>query len=183
MPMLTINQEQFHYRFDGPENAPVLMVSNSLGTDLTMWDGQIPVWSKKYRVLRYDSRGHGKSAAPDSPYSIDELGRDAIAIMDGLGLKQVNWCGVSKGGMVGQWLATHAPERLRRAVFANTAAHMGPPDLWNSRIRLARSEGMAPIGNAMADRWFTKRFQAADPAEVSRVTALVSKQPPQGYAG
>ena len=135
MPTIQSNGCPIHVEVEGPENKPVLMLSNSLGTNLHMWDPQIPELTKHFRVIRYDSRGHGKSGAPDGPYSIEELGRDALAIMDALELDQVHWIGLSKGGMIGQWLLTHAPERIGRAVLANTGSHMPPPDLWNQRIR------------------------------------------------
>ena len=121
MPQFERDGVEFNVTLDGPENAPPLMLSNSLGTNLHMWDPQIPELTKHFRVIRYDSRGHGKSGAPDGPYSIEELGRDALAIMDALELDQVHWIGLSKGGMIGQWLLTHAPERIGRAVLAKPA--------------------------------------------------------------
>lgn len=127
MPIETIRGEPFNITFDGPADAPVLLLSNSLGTNLSMWDPQIPEWSKAFRVVRYDSRGHGQSTAADKPYSIAMLGEDALAILDHLGVAKAHWCGLSKGGMVGQWLATHAGKRLDRVVLANTGARMGHP--------------------------------------------------------
>ncbi|HRJ70224.1 MAG TPA: 3-oxoadipate enol-lactonase [Beijerinckiaceae bacterium] len=183
MPILNIAGEPFHYRLDGPENAPVLMLSNSLGTDLGMWDQQVEAWSKTYRVLRYDSRGHGRSVVSDGPYSIARLGQDALAIMMELGVKKTHWCGLSKGGMVGQWLLTHAPERIGRAVLANTACVMGPPGLWNDRIRTVMSRGMGPVADALADRWFTRKFQAAHPKTVAKFVETMRAQNPKGYAG
>lgn len=183
MPILTIAGEPFHYRFDGPENAPVLLLSNSLGTDLSMWDGQIAAWSRRFRVLRYDSRGHGQSVVSPAPYAIAQLGRDALALLDALGIARAHWCGLSKGGMVGQWLLTHAPDRIDRAVLANTACVMGPADLWNARIRTVLTQGMAPVADALADRWFTKAFQAAEPATVARFSQTMRTQNPVGYAG
>ncbi len=183
MPIETIRGEPFNIRIDGPAGAPVLMLSNSLGTDLAMWDPQIPEWSRHFRVVRYDSRGHGRSAAPDRPYSISELGSDAIAIMDHLGLDKVHWCGLSKGGMVGQWLATHASERVDRVVLANTASRMGPPELWNGRIRNIRANGMAAIVQATLERWFSPAFRERDRETVARVSEMLSATPPLGYAG
>jgi len=183
MPMLAVGNEEFHYRLDGPAKAPVLMLSNSLGTDLTMWDAQVAEWSRTFRVLRYDSRGHGRSAAPDRPYSIAELGRDALAIMEGLGIDKAHWCGLSKGGMVGQWLLTHARERIGKAVLANTASRMGPPDLWNTRIRTARDQGMGPLSEATRPRWFSEKFRAAGSPEMERILATFRTIPPQGYIG
>lgn len=183
MPIETIRGEPFNIRFDGPEDAPVLMLSNSLGTDLHMWDPQIPEWTKQFRVLRYDSRGHGKSTAPDRPYSLAELAGDAIGIMDHFGLDKVHWCGVSMGGMVGQWLATHAPRRLHRVVLANTSARMGPPDLWNGRIRNVRANGMEPLVQPTLERWFSPGFRERGGKTVEAVSAMLTTTPPLGYAG
>ncbi|MDP3410871.1 3-oxoadipate enol-lactonase [Bosea sp. (in: a-proteobacteria)] len=182
MPIETIAGEPFNIRFDGPADAPVLMLSNSLGTNLSMWDPQIPEWSKRFRVLRYDSRGHGLSVATDRAFSIDTLGKDALAILDHFGIAQAHWCGVSKGGMVGQWLATNARERMGRLVLANTAAHMGPPSLWDDRIAMARSKGMDALVQGVLARWFSPRFREAEPATVARVGTMLTTTPAIGYA-
>jgi 3-oxoadipate enol-lactonase len=182
MPIETIRGEPFHIRIDGPADAPVLMLSNSLGTNLSMWDPQIPEWSRRFRVLRYDSRGHGQSTAPDTPYTIAQLGADALAILDHFGIERAHWCGLSKGGMVGQWLACNAPERLGRVVLANTAAFMGPPSLWDGRIEMARNQGMAPLVQPVLERWFSKGFIARDAATVAKVSAMLETTPPLGYA-
>lgn len=183
MPLETIRGEPFNIEIDGAADAPALMLSNSLGTNLHMWDPQIPEWSKHFRVVRYDSRGHGQSTAPDRPYSIAELGNDAIAIMDHLGLDKVHWCGLSKGGMVGQWLATHARKRLDRVVLANTASRMGPPELWNSRIRTVRADGMAAIVQGTLERWFSPAFRERDKDSVAKVSEMLAATPALGYAG
>ena len=138
MPFIDIKGERFHVQIDGEEGKPALLLSNSLSSDLSMWDDQIPAWAEHFRVVRYDQRGHGKSVVSPGPYSIAQLGRDAVAILDALGVVKAHWCGLSLGGMVGMWVLTHAGHRIERAVLANTAAHMGPPDLWNGRMRLAR---------------------------------------------
>jgi len=183
MPIETIGGEPFNMRIDGPADAPVLLLSNSLGTDLTMWDPQIPAWSRHFRIVRYDSRGHGRSTAPDRAYSIAELGGDAIAILDHLGVETAHWCGLSKGGMVGQWLATHARKRLGRVVLAHTGALMGPPELWNGRIRNVRENGMAGLVQPTLERWFSPAFRERDAATVAKVSAMLATTPPQGYAG
>lgn len=182
MPIETIKGEPFHLRIDGPADAPVLMLSNSLGTNLSMWDPQIPEWSKRFRVLRYDSRGHGRSTAPDTPYTIAQLGGDALAILDHFGIERAHWCGLSKGGMVGQWLACNASQRLDRVVLANTAAFMGPPSLWDDRIATARNQGMAPLVRPVLERWFSTGFVARDTATVAKVSAMLETTPPLGYA-
>ena len=183
MTILDIAGEPFRVEIEGPDDAPVLMISNSLGTNLHMWDGQMAVFTKHFRVVRYDSRGHGESTAPPGPYSLDQLGRDAVAILDALGIEKAHWLGLSKGGMVGQWMLTHARERIGRAVLANTSAHMGMPDGWNDRMRLVREQGMAAITDGVIDRWFTKTFQKARPDEIDRIRAMLHATPPQGYMG
>lgn len=182
MPIETIAGEPFNIRFDGPAEAPVLMLSNSLGTNLSMWDPQIPEWSKHFRVLRYDSRGHGLSVATDISFGIDRLGRDAIAILDHFGIGKAHWCGVSKGGMVGQWLATNARERMGRLVLANTAAYMGPAELWNGRIETVRGKGMAAIVEGTLARWFSPGFRESDAATVAKVSEMLTTTPAIGYA-
>jgi 3-oxoadipate enol-lactonase len=183
MPQFERDGVEFNVTLDGPENAPPLMLSNSLGTNLHMWDPQIPELTKHFRVIRYDSRGHGKSGAPDGPYSIDELGHDALAIMDALELDQVHWMGLSKGGMIGQWLLTHAPERIGRAVLANTGSHMPPPDLWNQRIRTAMDKGMEELTPGVIERWFTPEFRAREPDTVEKIVRMLHTTPAHGYAG
>ncbi|MBN9470322.1 MAG: 3-oxoadipate enol-lactonase [Bosea sp.] len=182
MPMLKVRGEDFHIRIDGDERAPVLLLSNSLGTNLSMWDPQIPEWSKHFRVVRYDSRGHGLSTAPDKPYSIAMLADDALAILDTLGIDKAHWCGLSKGGMVGQWLATHHGDRLGRVVLANTAAHMGPPELWDGRIRTVRTQGMSVLVQPTLERWFTPEFRETAKETVAKVSEMLATTPPLGYA-
>ena len=183
MPIETIQGEPFHVRIDGPADAPVLMLSNSLGTNLSMWDPQIPEWSKSFRVLRYDSRGHGQSTTPDRPYTIAELADDALAILDHFGIERAHWCGLSKGGMVGQWLASHAGQRLGRVVLANTSAQMGPPSLWDERIKTVRSAGMSALVPGILERWFSKAFRERDAQTVAKVSAMLETTLPLGYAG
>ena len=138
MPVIQADGCSIHVEVEGAERAPVLMLSNSLGTNLHMWDDQAEELAKNFRLVRYDSRGHGKSAAPAGPYTIERLGRDALAVMDGLGIDKVNWCGLSKGGMVGMWLGAHAGERIDRLILSNTSCYMPATDIWNQRIAVAR---------------------------------------------
>ncbi len=183
MPIETIRGEPFNLAIDGAPDAPVLLLSNSLGTNLSMWDPQIAEWARHFRVVRYDSRGHGQSTAADRPCSMAELGADALAILDHLGIERAHWCGLSKGGMVGQWLATHARKRLNRVVLANTAAFMGPPELWNGRIRNVRANGMGGLVQPTLERWFSPGFRERDAATVATVSEMLSTTPPLGYAG
>ena len=183
MPVIDADGCPIHVAVEGPDGAPVLMLSNSLGTNLHMWDDQMPAFTRHFRVVRYDSRGHGQSGAPHGEYTIERLGRDALAVMDALGLEQVNWCGLSKGGMVGQWLGTNAPQRVGRLVLCNTAAHMAPADLWNQRIAAVTANGMAPLVESVVERWFTKAFREKAPQAVDRIRQMLLTTPPHGYAG
>ena len=183
MPMMKLNGETFHVKVDGPKDAPALVLSNSLSSNLSMWDRQIPEWSKAFRVVRYDTRGHGQSVTSAPPYSLAQLAGDALALMDALGIARANWCGLSMGGMVGQWLATHHPQRLNRVVLANTASRMGPPDLWNARIRTVSASGMEAIVDATLDRWLSKAFQERDKKATAAVRKMILGTSPQGYCG
>jgi len=183
MPVIDADGCPIHVAVEGPDGAPVLMLSNSLGTNLHMWDDQMPAFTRHFRVVRYDSRGHGQSGAPHGEYTIERLGRDALAVMDALGLEQVDWCGLSKGGMVGQWLGTNAPQRIGRLVLCNTAAHMAPADLWNQRIAAVTANGMAPLVESVVERWFTKAFREKAPQAVDRIRQMLLTTPPHGYAG
>ena len=171
------------YRWDGQDDAPVLVLSNSLGTDWHMWDPQVAGLARYFRVLRYDSRGHGASDAPAGAYAMDRLGRDAVELLDALGLKQVHFCGLSLGGMVGQWLALRAPERIGRLVLANTSAYMGPPANWQARMQGVLGHGMAPLTATSIGRWFTPDFPARAPDAVAAIEAMLLANNPAGYAG
>ncbi len=181
MGHLATKTGQFRVEIEGPASAPVLMLSNSLGTDLHMWDAQMPALTKKFRVVRYDSRGHGGSVANEGPYSIAMLGQDALAIMDALDLSSVNWLGLSMGGMVGQWLLAHAPARINRAVLANTSSYMPDARPWNTRIVNVQKNGMASITGGVIERWFTPEFQKRDPKAVQRIADMLVNTPAQGY--
>jgi 3-oxoadipate enol-lactonase len=171
------------YRLDGPEDAPVLMLSNSLGTAMAMWEPQMVAFAERFRVLRYDSRGHGGSDAPAGSYSIDRLGRDVIELLDALGIARVTFCGLSKGGMVGQWLGWRAPERLERLVLANTSAYMGPPEGWDARIRAVVTGGMSAMTDAVMQRWFRPGFLENDADASAAVRTMLLATSAGGYAG
>jgi 3-oxoadipate enol-lactonase len=171
------------YRFDGPSDAPVLMLSNSLGTDREMWNPQIRAFSAHFRVLRYDSRGHGGSDAPPGAYSIDRLGRDAVELLDCLAIDKAHFCGLSLGGMVGQWLAVRAPERIDRLILANTSACMGPSARWQTRIEAVLKDGMQWLTDASIGRWFTPDFVQSHSDLIEPIRRMLSETNPVGYAG
>jgi 3-oxoadipate enol-lactonase len=184
MPTITTDDGQsIHYRLEGEAGRPVLLFSNSLGTDLSMWDGNMPAALSHFQVLRYDSRGHGGSSAPDGAYTIDRLGRDALALLDALKIDKVAVCGLSKGGLVAQWLAVNAPARLTRAAICNTGAMIPSVETWNARIATVTEKGLAAIADAVLERWFTADFRSGQPDAVAACKAVMLKVPPQGYAG
>lgn len=182
MPFATVNQVRLHYAIEGDTNAPVLMLCNSLGVTLAMWEPQMSNLLAQFRVLRYDVRGHGQSDVPVGPYSIEQLGRDALALLDHLQLQRVFFCGLSLGGMIGMWLGTYHPERLHRLVLCNTAAKRGTPESWNSRLALLSREGMAGLTPSILDRWFTARFQRCAPQAIAQVRTMLLSTTPEGYA-
>jgi 3-oxoadipate enol-lactonase len=171
------------FRLEGLGGAPVLMLSNSLGTDMAMWDPQMAELTKAFRVLRYDSRGHGASDWPAGGYSMDRLGRDAVQLLDYLNLDRVHFCGLSKGGMVGQWLGMRAPARIDRLVLANTSTYMGPPANWQARIAGVMRDGMAPLVEASLQRWFTPGFPERNPDAVAAIRKMLLACDPAGYSG
>ena len=171
------------YRWDGPSDAPKLILSNSLGTAMAMWAPQIEALSTRFRMLRYDVRGHGLSSAPAGAYSIDRLGRDVVEMMDAFGVERASFCGLSMGGMVGQWLGLRAPKRLDRLVLANTSSFMGPPSAWDQRISLVLDKGMSALTDAVLERWFTPAFRDAAPDAVQPVREMLLATQPVGYAG
>ena len=174
---------EVNFRFDGPEDAPVLLLSNSLGTGLGMWEDQMPVLERHFRILRYDQRGHGRSPAPPGPYSIEELATDAVALLDRFELQRVSFCGASMGGMTGMWLAIHAPERIDRLVLCCTSAHIPPRERWLERAATVRSKGMEAVADASLERWFTPAFRGRKPETAERLKRGLLEIDPEGYAG
>ena len=144
-------------------SAPILILSNSLGTTLHMWEPQVGPFTQHFRLVRFDRRGHGKSGLPKGPYSMDQLGRDVLAIMDALDIKKANWCGLSMGGMEGMWLGANAPERFERLVLSNTSSYFPDKKGWNDRIALVREKGVPAFAAPNMERWFTKGFRERDP--------------------
>lgn len=181
MPILDSNLGQIHYALEGPSNKPVLVLSNSLGTDFTMWDTQIPTFMKSLRVLRYDTRGHGKSSVTPGPYSIEQLAKDILALADALKLDRFHFCGLSMGGAIGMWLAANAPQRLNQLILCSTAAKFGPLEMWKARIDAVRKQGMKPIAAAAIERWFTPAFRAKNPSAIAPIQKMLEATDPEGY--
>lgn len=171
------------WRIDGPEGAPVMVLAHALGASSAMWWPQVEAFGTTFGVLRYDARGHGASDAPPGPYSIERLGRDALGLLDALGLEKVVFCGLSMGGFVGQWLGANAPDRLEKLILANTSAYMGPPEAWRERIETVTRQGMGAVAEATLERWFTAGFRGGAPEAVETIRQLLLATPPQGYAG
>lgn len=185
MGLVKLADGELNYCFDGPQDAPVLVLSNSLGTHLHMWDEQVPAFSQHFRVLRFDTRGHGRSLVTEGPYSIEQLGHDVLAMLDQLSIDKVHFCGLSMGGLIGQWLGINAGERLHRLVVCNTAAKIADETVWNPRIETVLRDGqaaMVALRDASVARWFTPDFAEAHPAQVKRITDMLAATSPQGYA-
>ncbi len=183
MPILARADYNIHYKLEGPEGAPLLVLSNSLGAELGMWDAQTAEFSKCFRVLRYDNRGHGESTAPQAPYTIDDLAGDAAALIEHVGESAAHFCGLSLGGMVGMWLATHKPQMIRKLVLCNTSAMLGPRENWDTRIDVVSKDGMQAVAKLMMQRWFTEGFRARAAEVVKRVERSFLKVGVEGYAG
>jgi 3-oxoadipate enol-lactonase len=172
-----------HAEIEGPENAPVLMLSNSLGTNLHMWDEQVAPFTRDFRLLRYDRRGHGKSGVPKGPYTMERLGRDVVAVLDGLGIQKINWCGLSMGGMVGMWLGANASNRIDKLILSNTSSYFPDKTAWEGRIKMVSEKGLAGIVDANMERWFTKDFRERSPQTMARMRDMFVATNVEGYIG
>jgi 3-oxoadipate enol-lactonase/4-carboxymuconolactone decarboxylase len=181
MPFAQLADVRLHYELEGDPKLPVLMLCNSLGTTLQMWAPQMPAFLAHFRVLRYDTRGHGASEVTPGEYSIAQLGADAVALLDHLGIERVSFCGLSMGGMTGMWLGVNRPERVERMVLANTGALVGDRSMWAARFETVRAGGMAAITPSLLDRWFTARYRQLAPDEVQKVRAMLLATSPDGY--
>ncbi len=183
MSRIKANGIEINYSLEGPEGAPVLMLSNSLLTDYGMWDTQVPAFTRKYRLLRYDSRGHGGTQATPGAYSMDLLVADVIGLIDALGIRKLHFLGLSKGGMVAQLLAAKHGDRLSSVVLCDTACQMPPASIWNDRIALAQSKGTSAFMQPMTDRWLTQGFRERHPDVVARLGTMIARTSVDGLVG
>ena len=181
MPFAQLPDVRIHFDFVGPASAPALVFSNSLGATLSMWDPQWPALRKQFRVLRYDTRGHGQSSVTPGPYAIAQLALDVLALLDELKLDRVCFCGLSMGGQTGMWLALNAPTRLHKLILCDTAAKIGTPEMWNARIEAVQKGGMKSISTAVMERWFSATYRANRPEVVTAIKLIFESLNPDGY--
>jgi 3-oxoadipate enol-lactonase len=181
MPFAQWEDVRIHYNLAGPVSAPALVFSNSLGATLSMWDPQMPALERQFRILRYDTRGHGESSVTPGPYTIRDLARDVLALLDKLQLDRVHFCGLSMGGQTGMWLALNAPNRLHKLILSNTAAKIGTPEMWNQRIEAVRKGGMKSISTAVMERWFSASYRRNSAKVVASIKLIFESLNPDGY--
>lgn len=182
MPFAQIDDMQLHYETNGHRARPCIVLSNSLGTDLGMWDAQATRLAEDFFVLRYDTRGHGRTSRGNGTVDIARLGSDVLGLLDHLDIARVHFCGISMGGLTGQWLGIHAAERIARLVLANTAARIGTAEGWTARAALVRRQGMDGVADGAAARWFTQAFIDGQPAAVRHMIERLRGQHAEGYA-
>jgi len=172
------------YRYDGEAGLPTLVLSNSIGTTLHMWDAQVPALTRRFRVLRYDTRGHGASSVPEGPYSLDRLGRDVLELLDGLGIARAHFLGLSLGGIIGQWLGVHAPQRIGRLVLSNTSPYLGPAPQWDERIAATlQADDMQETAEVFLRNWFPAAMLQAGGPEVEKFRGMLLRTDRHGLAG
>ena len=183
MPDIEIDGARIWYAVEGPDSAPAVLLLHSLGTSHELWDEQMPVLRKSFRVIRYDMRGHGKSSASTGELTIERLSRDAMAVLDAAGAPSAAICGISIGGVTGIWLGQHASHRVKRLLLANTAARIGTSEGWSARMRTVREQGMEKTASDAMTRWFTSEFRERRPDVVARFQAIASSCPLESYVG
>ena len=171
------------YQVEGPEGGPAVLLINSIASTRELWTRQMPALTSRYRVIRYDARGHGQSSVPSGDYTLDELGRDALAVLDHADVAAAHVCGISLGGLTAQWLGLHAPDRVSSLVLANTGARIGSVDSWNERMGLVREKGMTAVADLTIPRWFSPEFQQRDPETVHAFRTMIQACRAEGYLG
>ncbi|RZG76232.1 3-oxoadipate enol-lactonase [Acinetobacter sp. WCHAc060025] len=182
MPKFTSNDAEINYQTFGDANHPAIVFSNSLGTKYSMWQVQIEHFQKDHFVICYDTRGHGQSSAPQGPYTIDQLGQDMVNLLDHLNIQKADFCGISMGGVTGQWLAIHHSARFNHVIVCNTAAKIGQEQAWLDRAKLVREQGLKPIAETAALRWFTERFIQSQSTIVESMSNDLAAGSAEGYA-
>ena len=180
---ITSDGATISYEAEGISDGAHVLLINSIASTRELWARQMPALTGAYRIIRYDARGHGFSSAPPGEYTIDQLGRDALAILDDVGAPSAHVCGISLGGLTAQWLGIHAPDRVRSLILANTGARIGTLDSWNERMALVRAKGMTAVAELSIPRWFSPEFQERDPETVHAFRAMIQSCPAQGYLG
>jgi len=181
MPKINSQDCIIHYEVTGNPDGISLIFSNSLGTNLHLWDGQVTAFQDKFRIIRYDTRGHGQSATPSEPFDMAILGQDVLAILDAENIDKACFCGISMGGTTGLWLAANAPDRFHRMIVANTGASFGPKDVWNNRIQLIQEHGIPSTTQSVMERWFTADFRQEAPEAVGRIAQMLEACDLDGY--
>ena len=176
-----VNGTDVAYRFDGPEDGRVVLVANSLMANGSMWDGNVAALADRYRVLRYDKRGHGASGVSEGPYTIVQLADDAVGLLDALKIEKAHFMGLSIGGMIGQQLGARYPERVLSLSLCNTASEMPPRSLWEERFEIARTQGIAGLVDGTIKRWFTAAFIERAPQEIEKVRQMILGTNLDGY--
>jgi 3-oxoadipate enol-lactonase len=180
MPMIDADGCPIHVAIDGRDSGPTVVLSNSLGSTIKMWEPQVAALATHFRVIRYDRRGHGKSGTT-GPYSFERFGRDVIAILDALNIRTAHWCGLSMGGMVGQWLGANAPDRFGKIILANTTCYYPDPTRWNDRIKAVKEGGIAAVADAVLAGWLTADFREREPQIAANMKAMMLTTPVEGY--
>jgi len=181
MPMIDADGCLINVSVEGRQAGPTLMLSNSLGATMQMWEPQMKALGQVFRVIRYDRRGHGKSQVPPGPYSMERFGRDVLAILDDLNIDRVHWCGLSMGGMVGQWLGANAPDRMDKIILSNTACYYPDPTNWLNRIKAVKEGGIAAVADAVIATWLSADFREREPQITANLKAMLLASPVQGY--
>lgn len=187
MKQVTSQDAQLRVEHTPRPGAPALLLLNSLGTSLEMWDDQLEALSERYELVRFDARGHGKSTIGEQTTELVEasmgrLANDALAVLDACGIARAHLCGISLGGMIAMHLATKWPDRVLKAALCNTSAYMPPRENWDTRIQTALSQGVAPLIEGTLGRWFTPEFRQAQPERVEKIRSLLMQAAPTGYA-
>jgi 3-oxoadipate enol-lactonase len=181
MPFLDLKDGRLHYELEGSKQSPVLVLSNSLASALSMWEPQVQPIAQRFQVLRYDQRGHGQSLVTPGSYSTAQLAGDVLSLLDALKIERAHFCGLSMGGAAGMWLATHAPDRVNKLVLSNTASKFGTPEIWATRIESVRTGGMKAVADGTMERWFTAGFRAASPQVVAKIKQTLLATSPAGF--